>query len=231
MNIETVYREEIPGFIAVFESVRRLSTFHKIEFEDMVETAAMAVWHHKNNIQAAIKEARQALNAERRQRFGRPVFEEKDQVEEEAEIDVLDGKPILFDFDHEADDKNEDADYVYQDYEEGTEVLPSWVRGRVGQVFYWASRGLRVPEIAIKIGISERRVAQIIQDKNKILVAFQQAMDQGVLFSDGELPQTSLERVPTPTPRKNKPRTKTASLRQSQIDFLGGSQPTAGGAV
>ena len=160
-----------------------------------------------------------ALNAERRQRFGRPVFKEKNHTEEEAApIDV--GEPILFKFDKDEDetgttaDKSEDQ---YQEYQEGEETLPCWVRGRHGQVFYWAARGLSTSEIAEQIGLSDHRVAQMLRDKDKILEVVAEAQAQGALFDENELPELDMENAPAPLPRKNKPRIEKGKIQQVSL--------------
>ncbi len=185
MNIETVYREEIPGFIAVFESVRRLSTFHKIEFEDMVETAAMAAWHHKNNIQAAIKEARQALNAERRQRL--PVRPIDDRVDGNGDVDVEadvrrlpEGKTLQnLNEDGEYEDlegENSDAGLATLDTYQDDRELPNLSPGTlIAAVIFLARKGQDVKQIATRLGRTPARIRQILRDKEGILKAVEDA--------------------------------------------------------
>ncbi|WP_168185767.1 hypothetical protein [Acidiferrobacter sp. SPIII_3] len=177
MNLNKL-EAEAPGFTWVYKSVKRLALFHKIDLVDCQEIALLAIVEHPGNLQAATRAARGELNAERRQRRGgRPIDDRTDGdgegVEVEADRRVLPGGFQLTHLNDEGEyqDQNDQGhgDQVNDCTEDhDTRRLPTNVHGLIGAIMFWADRGMNVKQIAERVGRTQERIRQILNDPEKI---------------------------------------------------------------
>ena len=222
MNTELLYKQEIPGFSMVFQSIRRLAAFHKIEMEDAASIAVEGALAHPNNVQAAIKMARRTLNNQRRQRLpGRPIDdrtdgEQVDGVEVLADLRTLPGGKTLKHLNEEGewvdneiteDDKGYDPDRGDEDYH-----LPKLSPSNLcGAIIFLADHGHDVRQIAGKTGVTAHRIRQILRDRAAITKEVERAKAQP------ELPGMECEPgdIPSRKPVRHKPRVPRAVLPAS----------------
>ena len=208
MDMEKL-EKEAPGFMRVYESVKRLALFHKIDLVDCQEMALVAIIEHPGCISAAIRAARRELNAERRQRLpARRINDRTDggQVEIEADLRTLpEGiKPSALNDDGEWDeiaggDQEQAADLDDHDDRDLPMIVP---HDLVGEIIFWARCGADVTQIAELTGRTPERIRQVLRDPGEIrkAVAWAQA--------NPTIPGLGLENCP-PAPRKkikHKPR-------------------------
>lgn len=215
MNMNKL-ESEAPGFTRVYESVKRLALFHKIEEADCQGMALVAVVEHPGCISAAIRAARRALNAERRQRLpGRPINDRVDagedtgeEVEIEADRRALPEGKTFKNLDEEgeyqdpADQDHEDPDQATPTEDHDTRCLPSNVHGLIGAIMFWAGCGGDAEQIAELVGRTPERIRQILSDP--------EAIRRAVAYAKAHptIPGLGLEEHP-PAPRKkikHKPR-------------------------
>jgi hypothetical protein len=211
MDMEKL-EKEAPGFMRVYESVKRLALFHKIDLGDCQEMALVAIIEHPGCISAAIRVARRELNAERRQRRGgRPVDDRVDggeavEVEIEADLRTLpEGiKPSALNDDGEWDeiaggDQEQAADLDDHDDRDLPMIVP---HDLVGEIIFWARCGADVAQIAELTGRTPERIRQILRDPEKIRQAI------AYVEANPTLPGLGLENyLPAPRkPIKHKPR-------------------------
>jgi hypothetical protein len=212
---------EAPGFTRVYESVRRLATFHKIEQADCQGTALVATLEHPNSIQAALRAARRALNDERRQRLPARQIDGRTDDDEGVEAAEADRRTLPGEFDLiNLNDEGEYYDHGDQDHEDqptGDQVpdptedracdlphdLPVIVpRDLITAIIFWAGQGKDVEQIAELVGRTEARIHQILRDPKAIRRAIARAI------ANPALPGLGLESY-LPTARekiKHKPR-------------------------
>jgi malate synthase len=205
MNTELLYKQEIPGFSTVFQSVRRLAAFHKIEMEDAASIAAEAALAHPNNVQAAIKMARRALNNQRRQRLPARMVDDRVDAGVDEELDVVVDCRTLpmgltlaglddegeYQQDRDVGDQDHDGvstDLSGHDLPDLPLITPS---DSVSLVIFFSRYGYDIPEIAKRAGITPRRVRQILRDTP----AIRRAVDR----AQAQMKQPSLLDCPVPT--------------------------------
>ena len=212
MNTESLYKREIPGFPMVFQSVRRLAAFHKIEMEDAASIAAEAALAHPNNVQAAIKLARWTLNNQRRQRLPARMIDDRVDAGVDEELDVvvdwvdcrtlpmgltLTGLDDDGEYQQDRDVGDQDHDGVSNDLS-GHDlpdlplITPS---DSVSLVIFFSRYGYDIPEIAKRVGITPRRVRQILCDPPTIRRALDRAQAQMSLL-DCPVPTEGRPREP-----------------------------------
>lgn len=178
-----------PRFMAVYESVRRLASFHKVEQADCEAMALVAVVEHPGRVQAAIREARRALNGERRQRFpARPIDDRTDGGQEEpAAMEIeTDTRTLprklsaaLSRLDDEGQSLDEDEDRSMEieaeDREAGHELPQVSPHDLMTAIIFWADRGADTDQIAERVGRTAARIRQILRDPDAIRRAVEMA--------------------------------------------------------
>ena len=202
-----------PDFGKVYDSVKRLATFHKVEQADCEGMALVAVVEHPGRVQTAICQARRALNSERRQRLpGRSIDDRMDGIEDSGEVDrrtlPKDLKPSLLDDDGEwveneimEEDQARDLDTQTEDYD-----LPKVSPGNLIQtIIFLADHGFDVNDIADKTGVTRHRIRQIFRDREALRKEVERASAEPGLPGFGECEPGDI-RAPRP-PIRHKERT------------------------
>ncbi len=201
------FESSAPGFTLVFQSVCRLASFHKVEQEDCQDIAIEAALTHPDDIQAAIKTARRALNDLRRQRIAtRRIDERVDGGDEQADMEKTLSRGGDSEFAHlsNLDDEGEylgegtdfpgdKEDEVYEDLRPHLpKVTP---HDTMSAIIYWAGQGGSTEQIATLVGITTRRVQQLLNDTKAIRAA--------VHSTQMELDMPWVDAIPAPRPRRH----------------------------
>jgi hypothetical protein len=227
MDWKLKVEKKAPGFRKVYGSVRRLAAFHKVDQVDCEGMALVAIVEHPGNIAAAIKAARRALNAERRQRLPcRPIDDRVDGSGDEGEAFIdsrtLPGGKTLTHLDEEGEwvDTNEitdgDAAILACDLDQGNEDynLPKLSPSNLyAAIIFLADYGFDVNQIAAKTGVTRHRIRQILRDRKAILVEVERATAQPGLPG---FECTPAEICAPRKPIKHKPRAARAELEENQ---------------
>lgn len=213
-----------PGFMRVYKSVRRLAIFHKLEQADCEGMALEAVVAHPDNIQAAIKMARAALNAERRQRRGGRRVDDRfdggegDEVEVDVDCRTLPMGLTLSQMDDEGeyrcdDHGDQDQDQASTDLSDVPDLPLVMPTDLVSTVIFLAWHGASVPQIAERTGVTQHRIRQILRDPPAVRQAIERAEAQGQLFPPPAPSEIRAAREPRHRHHKPRmPRAVTASL-------------------
>jgi hypothetical protein len=189
---------EAPGFGKVYESIRRLATFHKVEQADCEAIALVAIVEHPGCVQAAISAARHALNDERRQRLpGRPIDdrvdgEQVDEVEVRQDLRTLPEGKTLKHLNEEGEwaeneITEEDRVQAFELFPTDDRDLPKLSPSTIASaIIFLAGRGQDVKQIAKRLGRTPARIRQILRDKQKIREVVAEALAQRDLFDEVE---------------------------------------------
>lgn len=190
--------DSVPGFTEVFESVRRLAIFHNLDQVDCRSIAVEAAFMHPGDISAAMRAARKALNAERRQRLpGRPIDdrvdgEQVDEVEVRQDLRTLPEGKTLKHLNEEGEwaeneITEEDRVQAFELFPDDDRDLPKLSPSTItSAIIFLAGRGQDVKQIAKRLGLTPARIRQILRDKQKIREVVAEALAQRDLFDEVE---------------------------------------------